>query len=104
MDYYSQAMEKMGGPFLVFSDDIAWCKDNFKGFDITFVEGEEDFIDLYLMARCRNNIIANSSFSWWAAWLNPDPHKKVIAPAMWFSGDLQGCDTSTLLPQQWDLL
>lgn len=100
-EYYSQCMEEIGGSFLVFSDDIDWCRANFKGGHITFIEGEEDFMDLFLMSRCNNNIIANSSFSWWAAWLNPRRERTVIAPSKWFEGDLEGCDTSTLIPKEW---
>ena len=101
MDYYSACMEELGGKFLVFSDDPAWCKENFKDYNATFIEGEEDFIDLHLMARCTNNIIANSSFSWWGAWLNKNKSKKVTAPARWFEGHASRNDTSTLLPEEW---
>ena len=101
VEYYSQCMEEIGGPFLVFSDDIEWCRENFKVDQITFIDGEEDYMDLFLMGRCNSNIIANSSFSWWGAWLNPNREKTVIAPATWFEGGLEGCDTSTLLPKEW---
>ena len=70
--------------FIIFSDDIKWCKNNFIGDKFTFIEGEKDYIDLWLMSLCNHNIIANSSFSWWGAWLNQNPNKKVIAPINWF--------------------
>jgi hypothetical protein len=69
---------------LIFSDDIQWCKENFKDERITFIEGQQDYEDLYLMSLCENNIIANSSFSWWGSYLNEDNNKIVIAPKIWF--------------------
>lgn len=73
--------------FKVFSDDIEWCKKQliFKADDTEFVEGGTEISDMNEMASCEHNIIANSSFSWWAAWLNPNPNKIVIAPKKWFS-------------------
>lgn len=79
--------------FFVFSNDDAWTKkwilDSFPG-DTGFVvvEGapeEEGYLDLYLMSRCRHHILANSSFSWWGAYLNPSPDRTVVAPARWFN-------------------
>ncbi len=93
MEYYSQAMEyvrqkKENVHFYIFTDDIPWVKKNMKGSDITIVENAggdllTNNLDMALMAECKDNIIANSSFSWWAAWLNKNPHKTVIAPKTW---------------------
>lgn len=71
--------------FFIFSDDMHWCKDNFKFLDnCTFVEHTQTEVsDLKLMSACQHNIIANSSFSWWAAWLNVSPNRTIIAPAGW---------------------
>ncbi|UFH55969.1 alpha-1,2-fucosyltransferase [Spirosoma sp. KNUC1025] len=70
--------------FLVFSDDISWCKTKFQGSMFSFVENEKDIIDLIIMSLCQHNIISNSSFSWWGAWLNSNPDKVVLCPAWWF--------------------
>lgn len=68
----------------VLSDDINWCKDNLKDDRMEFVTGFPDFIDFYIMTKCTHNIITNSSFSWWAAYLNENPDKIVYIPAKWF--------------------
>lgn len=86
MKYYKKAIGKFENTqFLVFSDDIEWCKQNFEGENFIFIEGEKDVVDLILMTRCKNNIMANSSFSWWGAWLNPNKDKKVICPGRWYN-------------------
>ena len=72
--------------FFIFSDDIDWCKKNIKiSYEHVYITTPEDYFDLYLMSICKHNIIANSSFSWWAAWLNKYDKKVVIAPEKWFS-------------------
>lgn len=72
---------------LVFSDDITWCKENFKDSRMIFIDNQKDYEDLYLMSLCENNIIANSSFSWWGSYLNDNNNKIVIAPKIWFGKD-----------------
>ena len=69
--------------FLVFSDDLEWCKRNEFFRDCEFWENRSPVEDLNNMAACEHNITANSSFAWWAAWLNPNPQKKVVAPSRW---------------------
>lgn len=84
--YYERAMSLFPGEkFIVFSDDIEWCKQQeiFKG--CAFSEGNDEIEDLNMMASCKSNIIANSSYSWWAAYLNPNPVKTVIAPKDWYT-------------------
>lgn len=95
--YYERAMDlmkeklasagKIGAPiFYIFSDDIAWAKENLKTADkLVFVSSPEikDYEEMMLMSRCRHNIIANSSFSFWGAWLNQNPGKIVIGPREW---------------------
>lgn len=67
--------------FVIFSNDITWCKENLiEGDMVTFIEPNSDYVDMILMSLCDHNIIANSSFSWWAAFMNKNPNKKVISP------------------------
>lgn len=83
--YYEDAIKHFNDTtFLIFSDNINWCKSIFTEGNFIFIEGEEDYIDLYLISMCKNNIIANSSFSWWGSWLNRNENKKIIAPLRWF--------------------
>lgn len=98
-NYYSQAMARFPKDrFLIFSDDIDWCIKQKIFADCDFRKGYSEEEDLKLMASCKHNIIANSSFSWWAAWLNPNPDKIVIAPKAWY-GD--GDNSRTILPANW---
>jgi hypothetical protein len=87
--YYRDAMDRMrhdlkNPVFIFFSDDLGWCKRYFDKLDCSFADEQEwkdDFLQLYLMSRCNHQIIANSSFSWWGAWLNQNDRKIVIRPA-----------------------
>jgi hypothetical protein len=92
MDYYERAITAMRerlpkAKFFVFSDDMAFARANLpQGFPAVFVDHNDDYTsheDLRLMSNCRHHIIANSSFSWWGAWLNPHEDKMVIAPRQW---------------------
>ena len=87
--YYHKAIGMMYNKyltpvFLLFSDDIIWAKKQFEGYqNIYFIPDfgkYEDYEELMIMSRCKSNIIANSTFSWWGAWLNNNPSKIVIAP------------------------
>jgi hypothetical protein len=103
--YYQTAIEyltkRISHPvFYVFSDDIEWTKAHIHfGSSMQYVEGNSAQEDLLLMASCQHHIIANSTFSWWGAWLNPHPDKIVIAPQKWFS--TERFDTKDLLPESW---
>ena len=107
LDYYRAAIrhiaEQVQQPhFFVFSDDIAWVKNNLSiDFPCQYVDhnqGAESYNDMRLMSMCRHHIIANSSFSWWGAWLNPNVNKIVVAPSRWFA---KQTDVRDLLPQGW---
>jgi len=82
--YYRRALDLLPrGKVYVFSDDIKEIK-RMLGNNHEYIEGNHYMVDLYLMTRCNHFIIANSTFSWWGAWLSYLPNKKVIAPARWF--------------------
>lgn len=102
MNYYEKAMEQSGfDRFIVFSDDITWCRNHFMGNQFEFSEGLTNVQDLAVMSRCAGNIIANSSFSWFAAWLNKNINKKVFYPNVWFGPGLAYHDTKDLCPLSW---
>jgi len=105
IDYYKQATSIIGEDvlFLIFSDDIEWCKINLDFIkNKIFISGNLDYQDLYLMSMCNHNIIANSSFSWWGAWLNQNKNKKIIYPSYWFSNGL--FDTSEIGGENWIII
>jgi hypothetical protein len=102
VDYYKNAISIIGEEvhYLIFSDDINWCKENLNFIkNKTFITDNIDYQDLYLMSMCNNNIIANSSFSWWGAWLNKNINKKVIYPSRWFG--IPFLDTSEIGCKNW---
>lgn len=102
MEYYEKAIELVGGgSFLIFSDDINWCKNHFIGNNFEFSENNSNINDLVLQSKCKNNIIANSSFSWWGAYLNSNTNKQVIAPKKWFGPALSMHNTDDLYCNNW---
>ena len=98
--YYDDALKILNEEnYLIFSDDKEWCKNNFKNKNFVFVE-EKDYYEIKMMSLCKNNIIANSSFSWWGAWLNEREDKKVIAPINWFGPKINH-GLQDLIPENW---
>ncbi|MBY0476807.1 MAG: alpha-1,2-fucosyltransferase [Chitinophagaceae bacterium] len=92
--------------YYIFSDDSAWVKQHLLGYidSATMVvhnSGEDSWQDMYLMSLCKHNIIANSSFSWWGAWLNKNVDKLVIAPNKWFANEEMNLQTGDLIPNSW---
>jgi hypothetical protein len=110
LEYYREALDAMAGRlarpvFFFFSDDMEWVKNNLStNAECHYVDHnrrEAAWEDLVLMSRCRNNIVANSTFSWWGAWLNDHPDRMVIAPDPWFaSGDVG----DNIIPSGWKRL
>ena len=86
--------------FLIFSDDIEWCKKEF-GIDNLYSENTDKFVDMYTMTRCNGHIIANSSFSWWGAYLGG---KKTIAPKTWFGVEINYKNNMDIYPDKWIII
>lgn len=104
MKYFRKAIKEIGENtlFVVISDDLKWCKENFKGENFVFADkGNSMLEDFYLQSLATNNIISNSSFSWWGAWLNDNPDKRVFYPTPWFGPHYSHYDTSDLCPDSW---
>jgi hypothetical protein len=107
LEYYKTAIDivrqNVDSPrFFVFSDDIKWVKENFEGNNFFFVDGNSAISDMYFMSKCKHNIIANSTFSWWGAWLNQNKNKLVIAPKNWFKDFRKNSQTiENLVPENW---
>jgi hypothetical protein len=86
LEYIQAALEQFSDDeytFLIFSDDMEWCKQVFPE-GVIFMEGNNQYQDLCLMSLCDHNVISNSSYSWWAAYLNNNKNKKVVVPSNWF--------------------
>lgn len=82
--YYLRAIELFPGyKFSIFSDDLNYCRSVFIGERFNFISTDSEVEDLYLMSLHEHQIIANSTFSWWGAWLNSNPYKRVVAPSKW---------------------
>lgn len=104
-EYYQAAINEFTDKnyyYIIFSDDINYCKEFFgEQENILYLNNTDPFIDLCLMSMCDHNIIANSSFSWWAAWLNKNKNKKVVAPKQWFGPAYAYHVTKDLYCQNW---
>jgi hypothetical protein len=107
IEYYSAAIQHLSSTvtnpeFFIFSDDINWLEQNmFSDKKYTYVTDDNSNapLDMHLMSLCNHNIIANSSFSWWAAWLNTNPNKMVIGPKNWVNDT--SVNTSDVIPENW---
>jgi hypothetical protein len=105
-EYYAKAVKTIGSEEVwVFSDDIPWCQENLH-FDcpVRYVK-DEDYIEMYLMSLCKNVVIANSSFGWWAAYLKTSPGQ-IFAPHSWFGPSLlaEGFKYDDLIPSDWTVI
>lgn len=108
LEYYLRAISLIQSrytdvKYFIFSDDLEWCKANLPSeLNLVFVEGnsgDQAYWDIQLMRNCHHHIIANSSFSWWGAWLNSSQEKTVIAPIKWFAQSPH--QTDDLIPSSW---
>ena len=108
VEYYQQAIMEMRAQikephFFIFSDDMEWCRQNlFLEKNAIYVDHngvDRDYEDIWLMGQCKHHIIANSSFSWWGAWLGNNPEKRVIAPKRWFIDSAH--NDKDLIPSNW---
>jgi hypothetical protein len=106
LNYYEEALKHFdNNEVLVFSDDSEWCRQQELFSDDRFLIAEENsnYVDMCLMTLCSGHIIANSSFSWWGAWLSNS--KKVVAPSGWFRGsDNDHIDTKDIIPETWTVI
>lgn len=104
-DYYKEALKIFNNKkykFLLFSDDIDFLHHNFSDKDRFYIcDVRNQFLELTMMTMCDHNIIANSSFSWWGAWLNSNKNKKIIAPKKWFNDGYKDKDTKDIYCADW---
>lgn len=108
-NYYNSCIEyitqRFDNPYyFIFTDDPDWVKDGFPiKYPHTIIQNNQwnknSHIDMHLMSLCKHNIVANSSFSWWAAWLNQNEKKTVLSPAKWYRNDIY--NKNDVVPQQW---
>jgi Glycosyl transferase family 11 len=108
--YFAAAMNEFPKNFLfvVFSNNMKLCKQEIEKMEnppknIRFIEGEDYIEDFYLMSFCKHNIICNSTFSWWAAYLNQNPQKKIVVPFPWFNPQT-GLNIKDLIPEEWTII
>lgn len=111
LSYYKRAIDIISekvcnANFFVFTDSQDWVVEHFNWFDYTLVnwnscEGWGNHFDMQLMSICKHNIIANSTYSWWGAWLNSNPDKVIIAPEVWFNLNSKIKEQSDIIPSGW---
>lgn len=109
MNYYKKAIHSLSDrlsdmTYFIFSDDMQWVKENLKIENAIYIDTKEKRVpheDIYLMSLCSHNIIANSSFSWWGAWLNKNEEKIVIAPKRWFADDEMQKQSKDIVCESW---
>lgn len=110
LEYYNQAILRFDPAccFFVFSDspeDIQWCKRNIRANNLKFSDATSELLDFAAMSACDHHIIANSSFSWWAAWLDSKSTRRVVAPSMWSGPEAKTeMVTDDLIPSGWEII
>ena len=109
ISYYQRAIKLINNKYknvkyFIFSDDILWVKENLRVQNAIYIISDENRIpheDIYLMSICTHNIIANSSFSWWGAWLNQNQNQSTIAPKRWFFDEIKEEESKDIVPINW---
>lgn len=110
LNYYYEAIKAIAKiceqpVFYIFSDDINWAKENLKlSYKHVYIDhnsAKKDYEDLRLMSACKHNILANSTFSWWGAWLNVNKEKIIIAPREWFADPEKNKESESIIPKTW---
>ncbi len=104
LSYYSSAVDIIGKDknYLIFSDGMDEIKSMFDFIpNKRFINLGQNYLDLYAISMCEHNIICNSTFGWWGAYLNENPNKKVIGPKNWFGPELRYLNSSDILPDSW---
>jgi hypothetical protein len=108
LSYYENALKEFDSErqVVIFSDDAKWCKEQelFSGDRFLVSESENPYVDMCLMSMCSDFIIANSTFSWWGAWLSQNKNKTVICPSKWFGPNNNDKSTKDLFPEEWRIL
>jgi len=110
-EYYKNAIklveQKVSKPiYYIFTDNVDWVKENIDFIQYSIIDwnsskGKTSYIDMQLMSMCKHNIIANSTYSWWGAWLNSNNEKVIVAPQQWFNGSKKNRETVDLIPDKW---
>jgi len=102
-NYYPNAMRLFPEAlFVVFSDDMKWCRQYLKGDCIRYFQGSSMYCDMAGMATCDHHIISNSTYAWWGAWLNPSLTKRVVRPAVWWGPKTAHLDDHDICPESWE--
>lgn len=105
ISYYLFCLSKFNdiSNVFLFSDDKTWIKNNFIGVNFTIVEGMEDYEEMWAMSLCKNNIISNSTFSWWSSFLNKNINKRVLCPYRWFGPDGPN-PYDSIFEKEWEII
>jgi hypothetical protein len=90
--------------FVVVSDDMPWAEERFVGHRFHHLGGMDPVRDMLLLAACDHIIMANSTFSWWSAWLRENPNKQIIVPAVWYAQTTERPRPPDLVPSRWTQL
>ncbi len=107
-EYMLRAMARFArdgaSTFLVFSDDVPWCRENLAGEGVAVMDEADPFVHMAAASRCDHFVIPNSTFAWWGAWLGANPAKRVVGPRRWFGPGYAHLDTRDVLPERWEAI